>query len=150
MNFEQIKESIIVAMFSDDELMERFVLKGGTALDLVYPRPSGRSSIDIDLSMKDDFEETQLPVVKKRIEELLSREFRANGYEVIDCDLKSRPSKRSDGLPDFWGGYSLQFKLVQTDIYQKLINKKEALRKQSETVAGSQQRKFKIDISKYE
>lgn len=37
LNFlERIKTLAIVAMFSDDDLMERLVLKGGNALDIVY------------------------------------------------------------------------------------------------------------------
>jgi hypothetical protein len=39
---EAIKRLAIIAMFSDDMLMEEFVLKGGNALDLIYrvaPRP---------------------------------------------------------------------------------------------------------------
>lgn len=33
---EKIKKLAIVAVFSDDELMERLVLKGGNALDLIH------------------------------------------------------------------------------------------------------------------
>ena len=40
---EKIKKLVIIAIFSDDEFMERLVLKGGNALDLVHhitPRAS--------------------------------------------------------------------------------------------------------------
>ena len=33
---EQVKKLVIIAMFSDDDLMERLVLKGGNLLDIVY------------------------------------------------------------------------------------------------------------------
>ena len=33
---QKIKRLAIVAMFSDDDLLERLVLKGGNALDLVH------------------------------------------------------------------------------------------------------------------
>jgi hypothetical protein len=42
---ETIKIHAIIAMFSDDELMEKLVLKGGNALDLIYrisPRAPGK------------------------------------------------------------------------------------------------------------
>ena len=37
MDFDQIRRLTIVALFSDDELSERLVLKGGNALSLVLP-----------------------------------------------------------------------------------------------------------------
>ncbi len=33
---EKIKKLVIVPMFSDHALMERFVLKGGNALDIIH------------------------------------------------------------------------------------------------------------------
>ena len=45
---------VIIAMFSDDLLMEKFALNGGNALSLVYGI-GGRTSIDVDLSIPDDF-----------------------------------------------------------------------------------------------
>jgi len=50
---EEIKRLVIIAMFSDDDLMDRFVLKGGNALDLAY-KVSTRASMDVDLSMESD------------------------------------------------------------------------------------------------
>ncbi len=40
----------IIAMFSDDELMEMLVLKGGNAMALFYSEYS-RASIDLDFSL---------------------------------------------------------------------------------------------------
>ena len=44
---EKVKRLAIIAMVSDDELMDILVLKGGNAIDLIY-QVSGRASIDID------------------------------------------------------------------------------------------------------
>jgi predicted nucleotidyltransferase component of viral defense system len=49
-----VRKTIIVAIASDDVLMERLVLKGGNALDIVY-RLGERASLDVDFSMSDDF-----------------------------------------------------------------------------------------------
>jgi predicted nucleotidyltransferase component of viral defense system len=49
-----VKRKTLVAMFSDDELMERLVLKGGNALDLVYGI-STRASVDLDFSLDGEF-----------------------------------------------------------------------------------------------
>jgi predicted nucleotidyltransferase component of viral defense system len=56
---EQIKKLAVISMFSDDVLMERLVLKGGNALDLVH-RISTRASMDVDLSMPGDFPEGRM------------------------------------------------------------------------------------------
>jgi predicted nucleotidyltransferase component of viral defense system len=53
---ESIKKLTVTAMFSDDELFDHLVLKGGNAMDLVH-RLSNRASIDLDFSMKHDFPE---------------------------------------------------------------------------------------------
>ena len=47
-DLDRIKRLAIVAMFSDDGLMEKLVLKGGNLLDLVYGI-STRASLDVDL-----------------------------------------------------------------------------------------------------
>ena len=52
---EEIKRLAIIAMFSDDVLMDTLVLKGGNALDIVY-KIASRSSIDLDFSMEQDFD----------------------------------------------------------------------------------------------
>lgn len=64
MDLKDIRRLVIIALFSDDELMEKFVLKGGNALDVVY-NIGTRSSVNIDLSIPDD-----LPTSKTRKEEL--------------------------------------------------------------------------------
>ena len=51
---KQVKRLALVAMFSDDELMEKLVLKGGNALGLIH-NVNGRMSFDIDMSMEDEF-----------------------------------------------------------------------------------------------
>lgn len=63
---QRIKRLVVIAMFSDDELMERFVLKGGNAIDLAY-QLGWRASVDIDLSMADDFRPEDIGAVRLKI-----------------------------------------------------------------------------------
>jgi predicted nucleotidyltransferase component of viral defense system len=56
MEFEKIRKTTIIAMFSIDDLMESLVLKGGNAVGLVL-KLSQRSSIDLDFSLKEDFKD---------------------------------------------------------------------------------------------
>jgi hypothetical protein len=55
----KIKRLVIIALASDDELMESLVLKGGNAIDLAYPpakKGLSRASYDLDYSIeKGDF-----------------------------------------------------------------------------------------------
>ena len=69
---EKIKKLVIIAMFSDDELMDRFVLKGGNALDLIH-HVSTRASVDIDLSIADDFTPDERLALQGRMEKALPR-----------------------------------------------------------------------------
>jgi predicted nucleotidyltransferase component of viral defense system len=74
---DQIKTWAIQAMFSDDDLLEQLVLKGGNAMALVH-RISARASIDLDFSLQQDFGEN-LKEVAARISGMLSERFRSNG-----------------------------------------------------------------------
>jgi len=50
-----IKQTAIIAMFADDDLMDVLVLKGGNAMDIVH-QVNSRASIDLDFSMKADID----------------------------------------------------------------------------------------------
>lgn len=59
LSLDDIKRMVIIAMASDDELMETLVLKGGNAIDLMYRDRSNnlsRSSYDLDFLMEGDFD----------------------------------------------------------------------------------------------
>jgi hypothetical protein len=102
---DEIKRLTIIAVFSDDDLMERLVLKGGNALDIVY-RIESRASMDLDFSMPADFEREELANLKLRLENLLKKIFNENGYEVFDIKFGERPEVINPNRPPppFWGG----------------------------------------------
>src|ERR1044072_830370 len=80
---ERIKKLAVMAMFSDDELMETLVLKGGNALDLVY-NVGTRASGDLDFSINRAFSPDELEEFPSRIETLLQGAFEPEGYKVLD------------------------------------------------------------------
>ena len=55
-DIEEIKKLALIALVSDDILMETLVLKGGNALLVAYAL-SLRASWDLDFSMRDDFKD---------------------------------------------------------------------------------------------
>ena len=53
---EEIKNLVIIALASDDELMETLVLKGGNAIEILEKRhliTLSRASYDLDFSIED-------------------------------------------------------------------------------------------------
>jgi len=143
---EKIKRLTVVSMFSDDELEEDLVLKGGNAMDLVH-RLSSRASMDLDFSMKHDFE-GGVEEFRSRVERALKRTFKPEGYEIFDVKMLEKPEAISDDMRDFWGGYGVEFKIISSELYEKNKDDINALRNQA--ISIGQGKKFLIDISRFE
>jgi predicted nucleotidyltransferase component of viral defense system len=144
---ERIKKLVIVSLFADDELMERFVLKGGNALDLIH-QASTRASLDIDLSMADDFEAGKLGDVRAKIERNLQQTFRPAGYEPFDITLTAQPKNLAPELTGFWGGYRMEFKLIDSTRFAELCQDWPLLQRNAMNLG--QKGKIQVDISKFE
>jgi hypothetical protein len=142
-----IKKLVVIAMFSDDELMDRLVLKGGNALDLIH-QISTRASVDVDFSMQDDFPAEQREAFQERVERALRTTFRDAGYEVFDLKMEERPEGLTADVADFWGGYGVEFKLIRRSRFELFSAKIGDLRRYSLQLGQGQ--KFFIDISRFE
>jgi predicted nucleotidyltransferase component of viral defense system len=140
MDIEQIRRTAITALFSDDVLVEKLVLKGGNALRLVYALGS-RSSMDIDVSIDKDFED--VADVKKRLHHALTSRFKAAGYVVFDFTFDPKPSVLLLGSPPTWGGYALFFKILERTKFDEFKDDMEKIRRHGN-------RKISIEFSKYE
>jgi len=145
----EIKKLALVAMFSDDKLLDTLVLKGGNLLDLVYGIAS-RSSIDLDFSMEGELREDEKEEVQATIREALERTFSANGYTIFDTRFGERPKHVSEGMRDFWGGYRFEFKVIETDRYRQLEGRARDRRVQAADLGPHHRKAFRIDISKFE
>lgn len=143
---DKIKVWAVQAMFSDDELLEQLVLKGGNAMALVH-HISARASVDLDFSLRQDFA-GDIAKVEARIFSALSETFRANGFEVFDFKMVEKPQAISDDLKHFWGGYGVEFKLAAADVYAEYSANLETLRRRA--INLGQGTKFLIDISRFE
>ena len=147
MQFTEIRRRVIVAMFSDETLLERLVLKGGNALELVH-EVLFRGSVDVDLSIADEF--TDLEDTAQRIYSALKSEFAKAGYIVFDETFQVVPKGLIDDLTPWWGGYYVEFKLIEQVRADALGNDPQRMRIQSEAVDAQQGRKFRVEISKHE
>jgi hypothetical protein len=147
--FEEIKRLTLIGLFSDDELMDMLVLKGGNALDIVY-RIAPRASLDIDLSIENDFDLMQIDRLRARIEKALKRTFNEGGYEIFDVTLEEKPEVIHPKTPGFWGGYQLQFKLITAEQFKAGNGNLGALRRNAQVVGPRNRRTFHVDISRCE
>jgi len=145
-DYNEIRRIAITAVFSDDLLFERVVLKGGNALSIAL-RLSNRTSLDLDFSIENDFED--LEEIRKRLLKALERRFLVAGFVVFDFKFGPRPSVAREGQDARWGGYSVSFKLMERVKYESLEDV-DARRRDSIVIGPGSQRTFNIDLSKYE
>lgn len=146
-SLEEVRRRILIAMFSDDQLMDALVLKGGNALTLIY-QIGERSSVDMDFSMTERF--SNLEDARRRIFTALGREFNSVGYVVFDESFAVKPAQSGAKQPEWWGGYLVEFKLSERSIFEKHKNDLDALRRLAAVLGPQQRRKYSIDISKHE
>lgn len=148
-DIKRLKELVVTAIFSEDTLMERLVFKGGNALDLIYGI-SERASFDLDFSIPGQFEADEMPVIEARLKHAIETEFRLAGYRIFDFNFKEKPSKISDAVKDFWGGYAVDFKFIGDAGFQQYQHDINALRRHAVSIGKQGSTKVEIDISKYE
>lgn len=153
---DQIRKLTIISLFSaSDYLMKLFVLKGGNVLNYVY-KINRRSSIDIDISMEGSFEKLDIPL--KEVQEILERSFVRNfeesGFKVFDICLEKKPSELEEEKEDFWGGYTLTFKVLDFDKWNEIKEAPdkdiEDMRRQAIPFTPDFHRNFRVDISRHE
>ena len=144
---ERIKRLAIVAMFSDDDLLERLVLKGGNLLDVVYGI-STRASVDVDFSIDGEFDAVE--TLREKVSHTLLSTFAEAGYVAFDINVREVPPYLSDDVRDFWGGYQVDFKIIEKARHETLKGNIEALRRNARSVGKRGSTKFAIEISKHE
>lgn len=143
-DLELIKTTATIAMFADDELFDRLVLKGGNAMDLIHQTQS-RASVDLDFSMADDFDAGQM---SPRVERVLKRLFAERGLHAFDIRMSERPGTMPPALGSFWGGYLVEFKLIDSSRAREVDESLEIMRR--EAIRLGEGARFTIDISRHE
>ena len=145
----ELRELVVIAIFSDDELMERMVLKGGNALDLIY-KLSNRASFDLDFSMSDQFEKSDLPRIEAKLKKTVERVFLQAGYQIFDFNFSERPHIIAPEVKDFWGGYAVDFKFIEEAKFKQYEKNIDDLRRNAVSIGKKGSTKVEIDISKFE
>ncbi|MCM3281817.1 nucleotidyl transferase AbiEii/AbiGii toxin family protein [Exiguobacterium sp. MER 193] len=138
------RDLAIKGIFSDDDLFEILTLKGGNAMALLDI--TDRASQDLDFSIKQGIRLTQdedAPKFKKALE----RTFEEEGYRVIDFKFDVKPKKTKRELPPFWGGYSINFKVMDEETYEKTYGVSDQKRSSMALQLEGGKKKIEIDIS---
>ena len=152
MDLTEIRRHIVVAVASDDVLVELLVLKGGNALELIH-RIGERASLDLDYSIREDFDD--LEEIRGRLFSALENRFLQFGLKVFDERLEARPHRALPGRGTRWGGYNATFKLIEATKYAALEKGAaekvlESMRRSALLSDSNQGRTFTIEISKFE
>lgn len=149
----KIKRLAIIALASDDKLVETLVLKGGNAIDLAYKQNSEtmyRTSYDLDYSIEDgDFEE-EISIVSERIKATLTQTFLENDFTVHDYKFLNKPKINRQGSVDFWGGYKAEFKVINKQFYDKNLGNIDRIRRESVQLNSDFSTIFELEFSKFE
>ena len=156
MNPEQvnkIKKISIIALASDDKLVEDLVLKGGNAIELAFSYDLGkisRTSYDLDYSISGgDFKE-EIGQIEKRIFETLNQTFREHGYIVLDYKFLIKPKEANEETHDFWGGYKVTFKLIEEGLFESIKMDSDKVRRNAIPLNPNHSPKFELEFSKHE
>lgn len=147
---EKIRKLVIIGLVMDDDLMGKLVLKGGNAIAIAYHDASNRASLDLDFSMENNFQEDEKEKIKSVIQKNLETTFEENGYKIIDFKFEAKPEKIAPHLKDFWGGYSITFKVLTNESFLKHQSDLRQLRLNALNTDPSHNKSFSIDISPYE
>jgi Nucleotidyl transferase AbiEii toxin, Type IV TA system len=147
MNFTEIRRRTIIAPFSDDVLSDELVLKGGNAISLIYGF-GGRTSLDLDFSIEDDFKDVD--DIRQHIFTALKQKFKEVGFTVFDEKFDRRPARERLNAGQRWGGYQIEFKLIEQSKEAAFGGHMESIRRNALVVSPGQQRCFTVNLSKYE
>jgi len=144
-----IKKLTLLSLLSDETLLERLVLKGGNALDIVYDIAS-RSSIDLDFSIEDEFDNNEKEEIFNKIKEILISNFKVHDYHAFDIRFTEKPPHITEDMKDFWGGYMVEFKVIKEVAFKETKSNLDLARKTALELGPRHKKPFKIEISKFE
>ena len=106
-----------------------------------------RGSIDIDFSMKGDFNKAELQGMDAKIRKIFDATFSKEGLKTFDVKFIHKPKKGD--IPE-WKGYNIEFKTIDKEKYDTLGTDEARRRNAIKIDVVNQSSKFTIDISAYE
>lgn len=144
---DRIKKLTIISLVQDDELMESLVLKGGNAISMGYGL-GNRASYDLDFSLEEDFED--ILEIQARLEKSIAEGFAQHALHAFDVRIFEKPKTQHPDLQQFWGGYAMEFKVIEMEKYEAFEGNLETIRRNAMVLNPNNSTRFMIDISKFE
>jgi len=111
----------------------------------LFDNLTSRLSIDADFSVEESI--TNEKTFFNSIKASVGSQFRKFKYDIIDFTWKRKPKKRNADFPDWWGGWSCEFKLVSFRHRGKDIITK---RRNALSPEGANSTKILVEISEHE
>jgi len=143
-SIEEIIIECLTCLYSNDYFKDEIYLKGGQAVRLVE-NIDYRFSADMDFSMSGKI--NQPDEFFKFTNEALVGHFEGHDLHLFDCKWVKKPKVRKNGLPDFWSGWQLEFKLIEKS--KKLLPPAEKTR-EALIPKNTNTSKITLEISEYE
>lgn len=144
MHADEIRDTIITSIFSNDDLLDILTLKGGNAMKLL--NLTNRESSDLDFSITEG-KRLSKEVEGQEIEDQLNQSFEEIAYKVISFKFSNKPLKRKTLTPPYWGGYQIEFSIISLSKFQDLNEKQKAnINAYAESIENGK-KKIKIDLS---
>ena len=143
-HIDDIVRKVLVAIYKNEFLSKELYLKGGQALR-VAQNLRERLSADSDFSVEGKIKEEDR--FFGSLKESIKNELHSDGLYLIDFAFTRKPKIKSDGVPDFWQGWAVEFKMIE----RSGINLSPERQSASAIVPeGSPSSKITIDISEME
>lgn len=143
----EIKALAIIALCSDDYLMDKLILKGGSCIELAY-QISARASKDIDFSTNYSFTKDIIKEITKKLNLNLKKFFEPAGYFPFDIKFIEKPPDPDNN--NIHSGYKLTIKITTKENHARYNDSKDLLNKTALPVGKNNSRKLEIEISKHE
>lgn len=144
LSIDDVIQISLTAIYKEDTFNQNLYLKGGQAIRLLENIRT-RFSADIDFSVQNKINDQD--EFFNQIKDTLYIEFSNNELHLFDFNFTRKPKVKSEGTPDFWGGWQVEFKLIYDS---KKFKKLEIQRREALIPSGCQSSIINIDISEYE
>lgn len=115
-------------------------------MSLIY-NIANRASLDLDFSI--DTSDGIPEDLEDRLRTSITNVFRDEGYQVIDWKFNHQPKNLDADRATFWGGYSVEFKIIDLKSYKEYKGSPLLLSARAASLVA-QRKKFEIDISNFE
>ncbi len=103
--------------------------------------------MDLDFSIEGEFETPQL--LEEKVSKVLNATLGEEGYVVFDINVREVPPGLTVEMKDFWGGYKVDFKIIDKEQHDQFKGDMHSLRMRARPLGERGSPKFKIDISKH-